>query len=96
MLPLLVGPARNTRGDSGRRGGHVTGKEPIDKIFIQSGCTACHTIPGIRVAMGREGPKRELGTTARRRLADLSYRGQACMGAPISVAVHPLPNKLTQ
>lgn len=55
----------------------ATGKEPIDKIFVQSGCTACHTIPGIRVAKGREGPKLELGTTARRRLADPSYRGQA-------------------
>ena len=55
----------------------ATGKEPIDKIFIQSGCTACHTIPGIRVAKGREGPKLELGTTASRRLADPNYRGKA-------------------
>ncbi len=55
----------------------ATGKEPIDKIFVQSGCTACHTIPGIRVAKGREGPKLELGTTARRRLADPNYRGKA-------------------
>ncbi len=55
----------------------ATGKEPIDKIFVQSGCTACHTIPGIRVAKGREGPKLELGTTARRRLADPGYHGKA-------------------
>ena len=55
----------------------ATGKEPIDKIFVQSGCAACHTIPGIRVAKGREGPKLELGTNARRRLADPNYRGQA-------------------
>ena len=55
----------------------ATGKEPIDKIFVQSGCTACHMIPGIRVAKGREGPKLELGTTARLRLADPNYRGQA-------------------
>ncbi len=55
----------------------ATGKEPIDKIFVQSGCAACHTIPGIRVAKGREGPKLELGTTARRRLADPRYRGKA-------------------
>ena len=45
----------------------ATGKEPIDKIFVQSGCAACHMIPGIRVAKGREGPKLELGTNARRR-----------------------------
>ena len=55
----------------------ATGKEPIDKIFVQSGCTACHMIPGIRVAKGREGPKLELGTTASRRLADPNYRGRA-------------------
>ncbi len=55
----------------------ATGKEPIDKIFVQSGCAACHTIPGIRVAKGREGPKLELGTTAVRRLADPNYRGTA-------------------
>ncbi len=42
----------------------ATGKEPIDKIFIQSGCAVCHTIPGILVAKGREGPKLELGTNA--------------------------------
>ncbi|MCY4613207.1 MAG: c-type cytochrome [Nitrospira sp.] len=55
----------------------ATGKEPIDKIFVQSGCAACHMIPGIRVAKGREGPKLELGTNASRRLADPNYRGQA-------------------
>ncbi len=46
----------------------ATGKEPIDKIFVQSGCAACHMIPSIRTAKGREDPKLELGTTARRRL----------------------------
>lgn len=55
----------------------ATGKEPIDKIFIQSGCTVCHTIPGIRAAKGREGPKLELGTNARKRLADPHYHGNA-------------------
>ena len=55
----------------------ATGKEPIDKIFIQSGCAACHMIPGIRVAKGREGPKLELGTNARLRLVDPNYHGKA-------------------
>ncbi len=55
----------------------ATGAEPIDKIFIQSGCAACHTIPGIKVARGREGPKLELGTNARKRLADTNYHGSA-------------------
>jgi hypothetical protein len=55
----------------------ASGKEPIDKIFIQSGCAACHTIPGIQVAKGREGPKLELGTNALKRLADPNYQGTA-------------------
>ncbi len=55
----------------------ATGSEPIEKIFVQSGCTVCHTIPGIRVAKGREGPVLELGVTARKRLADPAYRGTA-------------------
>lgn len=55
----------------------ATGDEPIDKIFVQSGCAACHTIPGIAPARGREGPKLELGTNARKRLADPNYHGRA-------------------
>jgi len=55
----------------------ASGKEPIDKIFIQSGCAACHTIPGIQVAKGREGPRLELGTNAPKRLADSNYQGTA-------------------
>ena len=30
-----------------------TGDEPIDKLFVQSGCAVCHTIPGIDPAKGR-------------------------------------------
>jgi len=55
----------------------ATGKEPIEKIFIQSGCAACHTIPGIAAAKGREGPKLILGTNARIRLEDPDYKGTA-------------------
>ena len=55
----------------------ATGKEPIEKIFIQSGCAACHTIPGISAAKGREGPKLILGTNARKRLHDPNYKGAA-------------------
>ncbi|RMH04440.1 MAG: hypothetical protein D6704_11000 [Nitrospirae bacterium] len=55
----------------------ATGNEPIDTLFIQSGCAACHTIPGIDAAKGREGPILVLGTTARQRLADPSYHGRA-------------------
>jgi hypothetical protein len=55
----------------------ATGEEPIDLVFIKSGCPVCHTIPGIQGADGRVGPKLVLGTTGPRRLADPRYRGQA-------------------
>ena len=54
-----------------------TGDEPIDKLFVQSGCAACHTIPGIEAAKGREGPRLVLGTNGPKRLADSNYRGTA-------------------
>ena len=55
----------------------ATGEEPIDLLFIKSGCPVCHTIPGIQGADGRVGPKLVLRTTGPRRLADPRYRGQA-------------------
>ena len=55
----------------------ATGKEPIDKLFVQSGCAVCHTIPGIAPAKGRQGPRLVLGTNAPLRLADPQYKGQA-------------------
>ncbi len=55
----------------------ATGSEPIDKLFVQSGCAVCHTIPGIAPAKGRQGPKLVLGTNAPKRLADPGYTGTA-------------------
>jgi len=55
----------------------ATGHEPLDKLFVQSGCAVCHTIPGIEYAKGREGPKLVLGTNGPMRLADPNYRGTA-------------------
>ncbi|MDR4494599.1 MAG: hypothetical protein R3B74_09265 [Nitrospirales bacterium] len=55
----------------------ATGDEPIDKLFVQSGCPVCHTIPGIEPAKGREGPKLVLGTNAPLRMADQQYQGTA-------------------
>ena len=72
----------------------ATGKEPIDKIFVQSGCAACHMIPGIRVAKGREGPKLELGTNARRRLADPNYRGESQNRVGIRAGIHSESRRL--
>jgi mono/diheme cytochrome c family protein len=55
----------------------ATGEEPLPELFIRSGCSACHTIPGIPGAEGRAGPKLVLGSTGTQRLADPNYRGQA-------------------
>ena len=55
----------------------TTGHEPLDKLFVQSGCAVCHTIPGIEPAKGREGPKLVLGTNGPMRLADPNYKGTA-------------------
>ena len=55
----------------------ATGDEPIPKLFIQSGCAACHTIPGILAAKGREGPRLILGVNGPKRLADPNYTGTA-------------------
>ena len=55
----------------------ATGDEPIQKLFIQSGCAACHTIPGILAAKGREGPRLTLGVDGPKRLEDPNYHGTA-------------------
>ncbi len=55
----------------------ATGHEAIDKLFVQSGCAVCHTIPGIAPAKGRQGPRLMLGTTGPLRLADPEYHGTA-------------------
>ncbi len=55
----------------------ATGKEPLDKLFVQSGCAVCHTIPGIGPAKGRQGPRLVLGTNGPLRLADPNYQGTA-------------------
>jgi hypothetical protein len=55
----------------------ATGNEPLDKLFVQSGCAVCHTIPGIAPAQGREGPRLVLGTNGPLRLADPQYQGTA-------------------
>ncbi len=54
-----------------------TGHEPLDKLFVQSGCAICHTIPGIDSAKGRQGPKLVLGTNGPIRMADPNYQGSA-------------------
>ena len=55
----------------------AAGTEPLDKLFVQSGCAVCHSIPGIAPAQGREGPRLVLGTNGPLRLADPQYQGKA-------------------
>lgn len=54
-----------------------SGTEPLEKLFVQSGCAVCHTIPGIAPALGRQGPRLVLGTNGPLRLADPQYQGTA-------------------
>jgi len=54
-----------------------TGDEPMNQLFVQSGCAVCHTIPGIDSAKGREGPRLVLGINGPKRLADPNYQGTA-------------------
>ena len=55
----------------------VTGDETIDELFRKGGCVICHTIPGIKGADGRVGPKLVIGTTGPGRLSDSHYKGEA-------------------
>ncbi len=55
----------------------ATGEEPVQEIFIRSGCASCHTIPGVAGAEGKVGPKLVLGANGPTRLADPAYKGEA-------------------
>jgi hypothetical protein len=55
----------------------LTGQERIDYLFAKAVCGACHTIPGIRWATGRLGPKLVMKTTGPKRLEDPRYKGKA-------------------
>jgi len=55
----------------------VTGEEPTDELFRKAGCVICHTIPGVKDAGGRVGPRLVIGTTGQQRLADPNYKGEA-------------------
>ncbi len=55
----------------------MTGDEPVNEIFIKALCFACHTIPGIPMAVGAVGPKLVEKTNAPKRLKDPDYKGKA-------------------
>lgn len=67
-----------SEGDEGAAGGVLaTGEEPITDLFMKSGCPACHTIPGIKDAVGKVGPLLMEGSNAPKRLKDPGYKGRA-------------------
>jgi len=55
----------------------ITGQEPVGELFIKALCFACHTIPGIRGAVGVVGPKLAMKSIAPKRLKDPAYKGKA-------------------
>ena len=64
--------------DEGPAGGVLaTGEEPITDLFMKAGCPACHTIPGIKDAVGKQGPLLMEGTNAPKRIKDPGYGGKA-------------------
>ena len=64
--------------DEGPAGGVLaTGEEPITDLFMKAGCPACHTIPGIKDAVGKVGPLLMEGTSAPKRMKDPGYQGKA-------------------
>jgi len=64
--------------DEGPAGGVLaTGEEPITDLFMKAGCPACHTIPGIKDAVGKVGPLLMEGSSAPKRMKDPGYQGKA-------------------
>ena len=68
-----------TEGEEGGAGGNilVDGSESHDDLFMGAGCPACHTIPGIKDAVGKVGPVLWEGTNAPKRMKDSAYEGKA-------------------
>lgn len=60
--------------DSGGGAVVASGEMDIDKIFNKAGCVACHTIPGIEGAVGKQGPKLMEGTNAPKRIKSAAYK----------------------
>ena len=68
-----------SEGDEEGAGGNilVDGSESHDDLFMGAGCPACHTIPGIKDAVGKVGPVLWEGTNAPKRIKDGTYEGKA-------------------
>ncbi len=69
--------AKASSGGDAAGGVLATGEEPITDLFMKAGCPACHTIPGIKDAVGKVGPLLAEGSSAPKRLKDPNYKGHA-------------------
>ena len=52
-------------------------RRSVKQLFLQHGCAACHTIPGVPGATGKVGPPLNLKTRAAQRLQEPAYQGRA-------------------
>lgn len=79
FIPESDRPAEGGEEEAGGAGGNILadGSEPLDKLFMNAGCPACHTIPGIEGATGKVGPLLMEGSNAPTRLKDPTYKGKA-------------------
>lgn len=77
FIPEADRPKASEEGEGGKGNILVDGSEPHDKLFMGAGCPACHTIPGIKDAVGKVGPVLWEGTNAPKRIKDAGYAGKA-------------------
>ena len=67
FIPEADRPKASEGGDEAAGGVLATGEEPITDLFMKAGCPACHTIPGIKDAVGKVGPLLAEGSNAPKR-----------------------------
>lgn len=78
FIPEADRPVATEGGEEGTGGIIlVDGSESHDDLFMGAGCPACHTIPGIKDAVGKLGPVLWEGTNAPKRIKDSAYEGKA-------------------
>ena len=78
FIPEADRPVASEGGEGGAGGNIlVDGSESHDDLFMGAGCPACHTIPGIKDAVGKVGPELWEGTNAPKRMKDSAYEGKA-------------------
>jgi cytochrome c2 len=77
FIPEADRPVASAEKEGGGGNILVDGSESHDDLFMGAGCPACHTIPGIKDAVGKVGPELWEGTNAPKRMKDAGYAGKA-------------------